>query len=173
MTRAPGRRPDCESGSPDRGPGCADSDAGRVQDRDRDRDRAPAPAGERERERERHPDPPRTDTRDRGSASVLVLALLAVLSLVGATAVSIALALVTRHRADAAADLAALAAASRALDGPAHACREAGSVAADNGARLSACTFEGDVAVVTVEVDPPGRLAAFGPARTRARAGPG
>ena len=112
-------------------------------------------------------------SRDDGSASVLVLPLLAVLSLVGTTTVSVGLALVTRHRADAAADLAALAAASRVLDGQAAACGSAREVAVDNRARLTSCTFEGDTAVVIVEVDAPGRLAALGPARTRARAGPG
>jgi secretion/DNA translocation related TadE-like protein len=47
-----------------------------------------------------------------------------------------------RHRAHAAADGAALAAASRAAEGVAVACRIAATVATGTGARLTACTLE-------------------------------
>lgn len=110
---------------------------------------------------------------DDGAATVLLLGLLGVLLTVGATLVAVGLALVARHRADAAADLAALATAARALDGPAAACATGGQVAERNGARVVACRLDGDVAVVTVEVTPGGRVALLGPARTTARAGPG
>ena len=110
--------------------------------------------------------------REDGSASVLVVALVAVLGLVGGALVSVALAVVARHRADAASDLAALAAAGRALDGQAAACAAAREVALGGGGRVVVCRLVGGTAVVTVEVRPPGRLAVLGPARSTARAGP-
>lgn len=82
------------------------------------------------------------------------------------------LAVIARHRAEAAADLAALAGAATALDGPARACGQARLVAAANGGQLSWCVVSGDV--VEVEVSralPLGRLGRW-TAIGRARAGP-
>lgn len=110
---------------------------------------------------------------DRGSATVLVLALVAVLTAVAALLTAGGALVVARHQADSAADLAALAAAARALDGTPAACRAAGQVARTGGAALTGCRLLGEVAVVTVEVEPPGGLASLGTARTTARAGPG
>lgn len=109
---------------------------------------------------------------DRGSASVLVLSLLAVLALVGGLLVAAGVLVVTRHRAGSAADLAALAAAARVLDGPGVACAAADRVARAVGASVTGCALQEGGAVVTVEVLPPGGLAALGPARAVARAGP-
>jgi secretion/DNA translocation related TadE-like protein len=76
---------------------------------------------------------------------------------------------IARHRAQAAADLAALAAVGA---GPASACVEAGRVAGDNGARVEECAVGVDGRVrVRVSVDIPvipGRERARG----RAHAGP-
>ena len=123
---------------------------------------APAPAGVE----------PRSDAADRGSATVwaaitvaaLVAVLSAVLGLVGAVG--------GRHRAEAAADLAALAAAGQAVRGEAVACRRAGDVAAGTGGRVVLCRVRGAEAVV--EVDVTLRATVFGAvtARARARAGP-
>jgi secretion/DNA translocation related TadE-like protein len=77
-----------------------------------------------------------------------------------------------RHRAQGAADAAALASAADALAGPAGACERAGQLAAANGARLEQCTVAHSIADVTVSVDLPGVLRSFGPVRARARAGP-
>lgn len=79
-------------------------------------------------------------------------------------------AVVASHRARAAADLSALAAAQRWLDGaPADlACAEARRVAGANGATVQACAPATDAVTITVSV-PAGRL---GPALARARAGP-
>ncbi|MCU1692991.1 MAG: hypothetical protein JWM64_2082 [Frankiales bacterium] len=110
---------------------------------------------------------------DRGSGTVLALALCMVLAGFAAVLVGVGLLVVTRHRADAAADLAALAAASRSADGSARACSAAAATAAADGARLVLCRFAGADVVVRVEVLPPGRLAALGPATGTARAGPG
>jgi secretion/DNA translocation related TadE-like protein len=111
--------------------------------------------------------------RERGSATVWVLALAGVLAVVGAAAVFLAAAVTARHRAGSAADLAALAAAGRAVLGDPDVCAAAGEVARGNGARLGTCTLGAD-AVVTVTVAVPVRLGPLGlyEATGRARAGP-
>jgi secretion/DNA translocation related TadE-like protein len=82
------------------------------------------------------------------------------------------LAVLARHRAEAAADLAALAGAAAVLDGPAVACVEADRVALANGGRLSRCLVAGEVIEVEVaRVLPLGRLGRW-TAVGRARAGP-
>ncbi len=82
-------------------------------------------------------------TRDRGSASVYVLAVSAVTLMVGLAAVAVGTAVVTRHRAEAAADLGAIAAASAALRGQPGACAQAGEVVRANGAKLTGCRLVG------------------------------
>ena len=110
---------------------------------------------------------------DRGSASVLVLGLLVVLSVVAGVLVAAGVLVVTRHRAGAAADLAALAAAARVLDGAGPACAAADRVARATGAGVRSCVLEEGGAVVTVELLPPGALGALGHAVAVARAGSG
>ncbi|WUS32118.1 hypothetical protein OG357_21180 [Streptomyces sp. NBC_01255] len=61
-------------------------------------------------------------------------------------------AVAARHRAGGAADLAALAAADRALWGEAEACAVASRVAAAQGAELLRCAVRGDIAEVTATV---------------------
>jgi secretion/DNA translocation related TadE-like protein len=110
---------------------------------------------------------------DRGSGSVLVLALGTLVVLSTVVGVVRGGAVVARHRADAAADLAALAAAAEVIDGAAAACGVAEEIAAENGARMSGCVVTGSVVEVLVERPLP--LGRFGGwrARARARAGPG
>ncbi|CAN5273355.1 hypothetical protein BH20ACT5_BH20ACT5_23170 [soil metagenome] len=109
---------------------------------------------------------------ERGSAGVWLLALCAVLVLVSVAGVLVATATVARHRANAAADLAALAAAARVLDGEPMACGLAAEVATGMGARLDGCALSGDIATVTVVIEVGfGRLG-VGQARGHARAGP-
>ena len=108
---------------------------------------------------------------DSGSASVLVLSLAVVLVLVGAVLIAVGGAVVARHRAQSAADLGALAAAQRALDGTDGACTAARGVVEAVGARLDACALQGTDAVVVAVIDLRGRLAPLGPARGSARAG--
>ncbi|WP_374940159.1 Rv3654c family TadE-like protein [Streptomyces finlayi] len=76
-------------------------------------------------------------------------------------------AVAARHRAGGAADLAALAAADRALQGPAAACEAAGRVAGAQEAVVVRCAVQGEIADVTAR-------ARFGPyePEVRARAGP-
>jgi secretion/DNA translocation related TadE-like protein len=102
-----------------------------------------------------------------------VLALSAVLALIGAASVLVGAAVVARHRATAAADLAALAAAGRAVLGDAGACSVAREMAAANAAVLTDCALGGGgVAEVTVTVGVQlGRLGLH-TATASARAGP-
>lgn len=79
-------------------------------------------------------------------------------------------AVIARHRAQAAADLAALAGAARLPDGPAAACATAHSLARRMGASESHCAVDGLDVVVTIAVALPG--ARLGPAQAGARAGP-
>jgi secretion/DNA translocation related TadE-like protein len=78
----------------------------------------------------------------------------------------------SRHRAEAAADLAALAAASHAGDGEPAACAHGARVADGMSARLVTCRLTGWEAAVEIEVRPPLTLGSWGVARGRARAGP-
>ena len=108
----------------------------------------------------------------RGSGTVLVLAGVGLLAMVAATVVVVGTAVVARHRAQSAADLAALAAAAHALDGEQAACSRAAAVARAGGAELVACRLTGDVVDVVTTVRPRGLAGRVGVARGRARAGP-
>jgi secretion/DNA translocation related TadE-like protein len=70
---------------------------------------------------------------------------------------------VARHRAQAAADSAALAAAARLPDGAEAACGQAAAIAGAMRVRVADCAIDDLDVVVTIEV---------GPARAAARAGP-
>lgn len=111
---------------------------------------------------------------DRGSAAVLLLGvcLLAVVLAVGVGAVGAAV--VARHRAQAAADLGALAAADVAIGRhPGVPCIAAAQVARANGAALEQCVVFGDDVAVRAVVRPLGAAARLGVAAASARAGPG
>ena len=110
---------------------------------------------------------------ERGSATVWVLALAGLLALLGVALMLVGGAVVARHRASAAADLAALAAAGRAVLADPAACATAARLARANGAELEGCVVRPEAVVevrvrVLVRLRPLGILAA--PAR--ARAGP-
>lgn len=113
--------------------------------------------------RDRDCDRERDRDRDRGSATVWAVLIVALLCVSAGVLLAVGHALTARHRAGAAADLAALAAADHALDGRTAACAFADRVAAAQGARLLRCAVVGEVADLTVSV---------GPARVRSRAGP-
>ena len=114
-----------------------------------------------------------TADRERGSATVWVLALSGVLAAVSLAVVLVGAAVVARHRASAAADLSALAAAGAAVSGRPDPCAVAGRVAAANSAALASCVVAGG-GVVQVRVTVPVRLGPLGvhTASGRARAGP-
>ncbi|MFC0464923.1 Rv3654c family TadE-like protein [Kineococcus gynurae] len=116
---------------------------------------------------------------DAGSGSALVLGITALALGAALTVAGLGAATTARHRATAAADLAALAAADVALGrspgGPATACGRAGEVATAGSARLVGCrvsVVDGSPVVdVSTAVDLPGALHGLGPARASARAG--
>jgi secretion/DNA translocation related TadE-like protein len=111
--------------------------------------------------------------QDHGAGTVLALSLVALLSCLVLAAAALGSAVVARHRASAAADLAALAGADRALRrAPGSACPAAAAVASAGGAALTGCTTGVDGSVtVTVAVRLPAPWAALGTARASARAG--
>ncbi|SDC62404.1 Rv3654c family TadE-like protein [Rhodococcus tukisamuensis] len=109
---------------------------------------------------------------ERGAATVVAcLAMLALVS-VAVLVVSLGSAVSARHRAQSAADLAALATAAALGRGQRAACAAADDIAGRMHARVRECRTEGWDAVVTVAVTAP--LVAVGPgeAVAAARAGP-
>jgi secretion/DNA translocation related TadE-like protein len=111
-------------------------------------------------------------TSDRGSASLWVLGVgLAVLLFAGAVAAAGSV-LVAKHRAQAAADLGALAGAVRAAEGPDVTCARVRQIVENNRASLVECRVDGLDVIVGAEVEPAGVGRAIGPALARARAGP-
>ncbi|OEJ32586.1 Rv3654c family TadE-like protein [Streptomyces subrutilus] len=106
-------------------------------------------------------------SRDRGSATVWAVLAATVLGAVFGGVLLLGQAVVARHRAAAAADLAALAAAATWAHGPETACGAALRVARAQGAALAACSLEGEVAEVTARP----AAGTFTP-EIRARAGP-
>ena len=114
----------------------------------------------------------RTRRQQRGSAVPFAVACLGLLLLVAA-ALGVVTAMVADHRrAQAAADLAALAGAQEAARGG-DGCAAAARIASDNGADLSACVAAGADLRVTVVVAGPRWLGAHADLAAEARAGPG
>lgn len=109
---------------------------------------------------------------DRGSGTLWVVAFALVIWTLGLVVAAGGHARAVRHRAGAAADLAALAGARRAADGPHAACAAAAVVARANGGLLRSCITSGRVVDVVVALPaalfPMGEATAVG----RARAGP-
>jgi len=79
---------------------------------------------------------------------------------------------VLRHKAIAAADLSALAAAGAALAGEESACALAAGIANSMGARLTSCSLSGVVADVSVTASADLAIVGVATARASARAGP-
>ncbi|QES49407.1 hypothetical protein DEJ50_17920 [Streptomyces venezuelae] len=106
-------------------------------------------------------------TRDRGSATVWAAVVTTVLAAVFGGVLLLGQAVLARHRAAAAADLAALAAATSWAHGPEAACAAAVRVIRAQDARPAGCRLEGEIAEVGAE-------ARAGPftVRVPARAGP-
>lgn len=98
--------------------------------------------------------------------------MLVVLVVVSLGGVAVGSAVIARHRAQAAADLGALAAASRIALGGDAACASASSIAQRMDAAIASCVVDGLDVVVSVDVAAGlGRLG-VGTARAAARAGP-
>ncbi|MFE3874055.1 Rv3654c family TadE-like protein [Kitasatospora sp. NPDC059146] len=113
---------------------------------------------------------------DTGSATVWLLALAMLGTTVFAATVAVGTVVAARHRAESAADLAALAAADRLLLDPDGGCARAVGIAAAQGAALVSCAVDrsADAVEVVAEVPVGGlpRRLPVGPARARSRAGP-
>jgi secretion/DNA translocation related TadE-like protein len=88
-----------------------------------------------------------TGSPERGSATLFALAFLGVLLFVGLALARVSGLVLDHRRAQAAADLAALAGAA-----PAGGCSAAADIAIANGARLTSCSRDGPDLVVTVAV---------------------
>lgn len=95
-----------------------------------------------------------------------------IVAVVGAAMV-VGSAVIARHRAQSAADLAALAAAGRLAAGQNTACGWAVSVGDQMNARVTECRVESLDVVITVEVGAALGRWGLGTARAAARAGPG
>jgi len=95
-----------------------------------------------------------------------------VLVFVTSAAAALSAAVISRHRAQAAADLAALGAAHGVAAGPGPACARAQAISAAMRSQLTRCQLDGLDVIVTVEV--PVRVGnwTLAPAQAVARAGP-
>jgi secretion/DNA translocation related TadE-like protein len=109
---------------------------------------------------------------DGGSATVLAAAAVGVLVCLLGLGLQLGAATLARHRAEDAADLAALAGAHEAVRGADVACARAGAVAQGNGARLVDCVIEGWAVAVIAVVPCRCVPSVSGDAAGRARAGP-
>ena len=109
---------------------------------------------------------------DGGVGTVWTAAAIAVVLGVLVFALQLGAAVLARHRAEAAADLAALAAAGRAERGQRIACARAEEIATEMNGSLTECEITGWEAEVTVRVRLPFAPFDTGPASGRARAGP-
>lgn len=110
---------------------------------------------------------------DEGSATIWVLAVSGLVVAVAYAVLLLASVQATRQRAEAAADLAALAGAQAGARGS-DPCSAAQSVAAADGAELETCEVLGEVVAVTAAARLPPALSSFGGGlvRSGARAGP-
>jgi secretion/DNA translocation related TadE-like protein len=109
---------------------------------------------------------------DRGSATVVAVAMMALLMSITLGIMVFGTAVMARHRAQAAADLAALAAAGRLASGSAAACASATSVVTSMRATLLDCRVEQLDVIIGVDVRVQLHRWGVGSARAQARAGP-
>jgi len=91
---------------------------------------------------------------DAGSATIWMLTVSALLGLVGLVTLVLSAGFVAHREAASAADLAALAGASRSLTDEKLSCSAAAVVAAENGATLKSCVLQGASLLVYVVIDP-------------------
>ena len=111
-------------------------------------------------------------THDRGSATVWAATGVAVIMIVFLVGLHLGAAVIARHRAEATADLAALAAAVLAVEGTEAACARADEVAGAMGGTVADCRLAGWDALVEVRVPISIAFPGIDAAAGRARAGP-
>lgn len=109
---------------------------------------------------------------DRGAATIWTAGGIALVMVAVSGLLSFVSAVAARHRAESAADLAALAAASWAVAGEGRACAQARWVVEEMGVELRSCRLSSWDALVEVVAEPAGVLGKFGAAAAKARAGP-
>ncbi|MBV9013573.1 MAG: flp pilus-assembly TadE/G-like family protein [Pseudonocardiales bacterium] len=109
---------------------------------------------------------------DRGVATVWAAGAIAVLVSMAMFGVYLGEAAVTRHHAESAADLAALAGAAQVIGGEQYACAQARRITDRMHVRLVSCQVHDWDVLVDVAAQPPGWLGSLGAATARARAGP-
>jgi secretion/DNA translocation related TadE-like protein len=109
---------------------------------------------------------------DQGAATVWAAGAIVVLVSITLFGLHLGEAVVVRHRAESAADLAALAAAATVVAGEQYACTQARRVTDRMRVRLESCRAQGWDVLVDVVARPAGWLADLGVATGRARAGP-
>lgn len=112
------------------------------------------------------------DRADRGSASVWSAGALAALLAVVVAVVHLGGVTIARHQAESAADLAALAGATRTVAGERAACARAGEITDRMRVRLDSCRVQDWDVLLEVSARPAGPLGRFGVTTARARAGP-
>jgi len=116
--------------------------------------------------------PPGRWRSDRGAASLWLLAVGLLLAAAGLFAAAVGAATVARHRAQAAADLGALAGARWALWGDEVSCAAAAEIVVANGGALVSCRLDGVDVIVVAEMVMATLPGMRGSARAVARAGP-
>lgn len=109
---------------------------------------------------------------DQGSGTIWAGAVAMVVCAIGSMILVVAISQMARHRANTAADLAALAAAQVLLDGTADPCAEAAQKASANSADLTSCEVDGENVTVVVSVAVRLGRWGIGHAKAAARAGP-
>ncbi len=109
---------------------------------------------------------------DRGSGTIWIGATAVVLCVATLTVMLLGLAQTARHKANSAADLAALAAAQVLVNEAGSPCDVASGNAIANGARLVFCAVHGEIVSVSVSVDVHFGRFGLGTATATARAGP-
>jgi secretion/DNA translocation related TadE-like protein len=110
--------------------------------------------------------------KERGSATVLAAGVTAAILVSAVAFTAVGQASAARHRAQGAADAAALAGAARVLFGEGEACAAAQAMVERSEAEFQGCEVSGLEVTVHVNETPKGIPAAFGPARAVSRAGP-
>lgn len=110
-------------------------------------------------------------TGEAGFATVVAVGLALVVMVVTAAVGAAGVVVATRHRVEAVADMAALAAAKHASGGPDEACAAARRLTEQEHVALLECRLDGMDAVVTTGLAAPGRLASLGLVHGQARAG--
>ena len=115
---------------------------------------------------------PRRSGHDRGTATLWAAGGIAVLCLLAVMVLAYGAVIQTRHRATAAADLAALAGAGYAPYGATAACDRARWVATGMRVRVTSCRLADWDVLVEVSATLPGELTRLGTVTERSRAGP-